>query len=118
MDRAQAIHHFWSSFGLPAYSEDSSYDKAEEPYITYSVVLGDLYQVSNMSASVWYRSYSWEAITKKVEEIERKIETMYPIKTDTGGLYIAKGDPFAQRARDPDDDLIRRYYINIQAIMQ
>jgi hypothetical protein len=37
------------------------------------------------------------------------------IKFDGGRLYIAKGNPFAQRMADPNDDMIRRMYLNIQA---
>jgi hypothetical protein len=30
-------------------------------------------------------------------------------------LYISKGSPFAQRMKEPSDDMVRRIYININA---
>ena len=63
--------------------------------------------------SLWYKSYSWEEISKKTEEIAKFIYKMKPIQIDGGYLWINKGSPFAQRMSDPSDDLIRRMYINI-----
>ena len=39
MNKEQAIHFFWSQFGLPAYDENSVPDDAQMPYITYNVVI-------------------------------------------------------------------------------
>lgn len=117
MDKAQALNLFWSSFGLPAYDETTVPDDAEMPRITYNVATDSLNNVLPLSASLWYRSKSWEDITKKSEEIAEAITghgyISYPI--DGGYLWIVKGTPFAQRMRDDNDDMIRRIYINITA---
>ena len=42
MDKSQAVHDFWSSFGLTAYDENAVPDNAQMPYITYSVVTDSL----------------------------------------------------------------------------
>ena len=117
MDKAQALQRFWESFGIPAYEQTTVPETATMPYITYSVSTDSLDNVVNMSASVWYHSTSWKDISEKTEQIARYIVGMNPpsIKFDGGRLYIAKGNPFAQRMADPNDDMIRRMYLNIQA---
>lgn len=117
MDKAQALQTFWESFGIPAYEQTTVPETATMPYITYSVSMDSLDNVVNMSASVWYHSTSWKDISEKTEQIARYIVSMNPpsIKFDGGRLYIAKGTPFAQRMADPNDDMIRRMYLNIQA---
>lgn len=117
MDKAQALQTFWESFGIPAYEQTTVPESATMPYITYSVSTDSLDNVVNMYASVWYHSTSWKDISEKTEQIARYIVSMNPpsIKFDGGRLYIAKGTPFAQRMADPNDDMIRRMYLNIQA---
>jgi hypothetical protein len=117
MDKAQALQTFWESFGIPAYEQTTVPETAKMPYITYSVSTDSLDNVVNMTASVWYHSTSWKDISEKTEQIARYIVGMNPpsIKFDGGRLYIAKGNPFAQRMADPNDDMIRRMYLNIQA---
>jgi hypothetical protein len=117
MDKAQALQRFWESFGIPAYEQTTVPETATMPYITYSVSTDSLDNVVNMTASVWYHSTSWKDISEKTEQIARYIVGMNPpsIKFDGGRLYIAKGNPFAQRMADPNDDMIRRMYLNIQA---
>lgn len=117
MDKAQALQTFWESFGIPAYEQTTVPETATMPYITYSVSTDSLDNVVNMYASVWYHSTSWKDISEKTEQIARYIVGMNPpsIKFDGGRLYIAKGTPFAQRMEDPNDSMIRRMYLNIQA---
>ena len=72
MDRFQAIQTFWSSFGLPAYDENtipSGDDKPALPYITYDFVDGDFDYPVAMSASIWFHGTSWSPITSKYKEI-------------------------------------------------
>ena len=116
MDKAQALQHFWSSFGLAAYDSTVVPDNAQMPYITYSVSTDSLNNVVNMNASLWYRSSSWKDITEKADEIAEAIVKMNPpsIQLDNGRLYITKGTPFAQRMSDEDGN-VRRIYLNIQA---
>lgn len=117
MDKAQVLQNFWESFGIPAYEQTTVPESATMPYITYSVSTDSLGNVVNMYASIWYHSTSWKDISEKTEQIARYIVGMNPpsIKFDGGRLYIAKGTPFAQRMEDPNDDMIRRMYLNIQA---
>ena len=118
MDKGQALYNFWSKFGLPAYEENTVPEDSGDRYITYSVQFGNLDDVINLYGNIWdYNSHSWEFVDKKAQEISEYIEKKHPISygIDNGRLYIAAGKPFAQHMSDPNSDLVRRVYINIQA---
>ena len=117
MDKAQAIHWFWSSFGLPAYDENTVDDDAVMPYITYSVSTGSLEDIVLLNASLWYRSTSWAEITHKADEISHLLTNMSPpaVKIDGGRAYFTKGSPFSQRLAEEDDDSVRRIYLQVNA---
>ena len=116
MDKAQAIHDFWSGFDLPAYDESSVPDNAVMPYITYNVVTDGLDSVLPLHGSLWYRTTSWEGISKKAEDIAQALgENGYLIKKiDDGYVWMQKGRPFAQRMTD-EDEQVRRIYGNVTA---
>lgn len=117
IDKSQAIQHFWSSFDIPAYDENTVPDDAQMPYITYNVVTNAVDSVTLLTASVWYRSSSWVDISKKVDEIAAKLASTgyYSAPLDDGVVWMVQGSPFAQRMSDPEDDMIRRYYLNVTA---
>lgn len=121
MDKAQALHAFWSSFGLPAYDENTVPDDAKLPYITYEVATasfddGDV----ALTANLWYFGEaifgkSWADISRKADEIARNIGFGgKTIKTDTGYVWIKRRTPFAQRMSENDDN-IRRIFLGISA---
>ena len=118
MDREQAIHAFWSSFGLKAYDENTVPDNALEAndghYLTYVVINTGFNRPVMASASLWYKDTSWAAISAKAQQIGNFLGeggTLVPYQD--GALWIKKGSPFAQRMGD-DDDTIRRIYINVE----
>ena len=115
MTKAQAIHKFWSSFGVTAYDEYAVPDDAKMPYITYNVATDSLENSVLMHASIWDYSTSWKWISEKVEEISRFLnEHGYAKYTiDNGYVWIVAGTPFAQRMAD--SDTTKRIYMNIQA---
>lgn len=114
-DKWQAIDEFWNSFGLTAYDELSVPDDAVMPYITYSAAVSNFENPVPLSASLWYRSTSWESVSNKSDQISVAIDGYAIRKIDNGYMFIIKGDPFAQRMSDPSDDAIKRVYINIMA---
>lgn len=118
MDKFQALHTFWSGFGLPAYDENSvptGDSRPACPYITYDAVVSNLGTPSAMSASLWYYGASWEQPSAKLAEIAAGIGRGGKIlPCDGGALWIKQGSPFAQRMPD-ENDMIRRYFINIEA---
>lgn len=114
MNKEQAIHNFWSSFGLTAYDETDVPTGATLPYITYSVATSSLGNVVSMSASIWYRSNSWKDITLKKDEISEAIGIGGKvIELDNGYVWIQRGSAFAQRVSDANKD-IRRIYLQTQ----
>lgn len=116
MDKAQAIHEFWSGFRLPAYDESSVPDDAVMPYITYNVATDSLDSVLPLHGSLWYRSTAWDEITQKSEEIAEALGMNgYLIKKiNNGYVWMQKGRPFAQRMTD-EDGQVRRIYVNVTA---
>ena len=116
MTKEQAIQDFWSSFGLPAYDSQTVPQNAVMPYITYDVYTSRFEDVVTLSASIWYYSTSWKAISDKASEIARYIGTGFQVKKVDGGyMWITQGAPFAQRMSDPADEMIRRIYLITQA---
>lgn len=114
MDALQALHSFWSGFGLPAYDETSVPDNAVLPYVTYEVSKDDFGNPLTQSASLWYRSSSWADITAKMFEISDFITRGgRMIKYDKGAMWIVKGTPFAQRLEEASDETIRRFVLNV-----
>ena len=113
MNKAQAIHKFWSSFGIPAYDQYTVPQDAQMPYITYDLSESDFDYATPMSASVWYRSQSWEDITLKCCDISRSLAGGGRVfRVDNGFVWIFKRRPFSQRMSDTDD-MVRRMVINV-----
>lgn len=115
MNKEQALHSFWSSFGWVAYDESTVPANAAMPRITYNVVTDNFGVSVAMSASLWYRGTSWEQITLKSAEIASEIgRGGNVILFDGGAIWLKRGVPFAQRLSD-ENDTIRRIYLNIEA---
>ena len=116
MDKAQALHSFWSSFDLLAIDELSSYDESMDlpsNYITYEVITSNIGESVALTASLWYNSTSWAAISQKADEIAQYIGYGGRLLVVDGGyLWIKLGSPFAQRMAVEQDN-IRRIVINI-----
>lgn len=114
MNNLQALHSFWSGFGLKAYDAMSVPDDAQLPYITYEVSDDTFGNQLAQYASIWYRDSSWSSITAKSKEIENFISRggrMY--KYDGGAIWIQKSSPFAQRMEEPEDDMVRRIVLSV-----
>lgn len=121
MDKAQALHSFWSSFvvgtkPIPAYDDNTVPDDKREtfPRITYESATDSIGQTLVLSASIWDRNMSWvrsEEIAADVSDRLGMGGLSIPYKD--GVLWIKRGTPFAQRMSD-NDDSIRRIVINIE----
>ena len=115
MNKAQRLQQFWNSFQIPAYDENSVPDDVEYPYITYSVADDSLDNTVYLTASIWYRSFSWAEVESKKNEIAKRIgeHGFLSLPIDNGYVFMVKGTPFAQRMADPSDELVKRMYLNI-----
>lgn len=117
MNKAQAIHDFWSSFGLLAIDEQSAYDEQDielpANYITYELQTANFGDPIQLTASLWYYSTSWEEITEKANEIAEYIGYGgRMLKVDGGYVWIKLGQPFAQRMAVEQENY-RRIILNI-----
>lgn len=116
MTKAQALNAFFSSFGMPAYESHAVPDGAGFPYITYDLVTGDYGAEVLFSGNLWYRSSSLSGINAKTDEIARRISLGGIIlPCDRGHIHLYCGTPWAQVVDDPEDDMIRRKYLNFMA---
>ena len=109
MNKLQALHAFWSGFGLKAYDENTVPDDAQLPYITYEATSDSFGDPVAQTASLWYRDSGWGNITAKEQEISDFITRGgRMIAYDDGAIWIQRGSPWAQRMSDSSDELIRR----------
>lgn len=115
MNKVQALHSFWSSFGLKAYDENSVPTGTQFPYLTYETSVSDFNNAVFLTANLWYRSSSWADITAKEAEIANRITRGgCIISYEDGAFWIVKGTPWAQRMGDSSDDMIRRMALNVE----
>lgn len=120
MTKASALYQFFSSFGIEAYEETlvPTGDEAPKfPYLTYQLITDSFDNQVNIPVSLWYRSEaSLLALNSKTEEISQRIgRGGVFLDCDGGKIWIKRGSPFAQTMSDPEDNTIRRKYINITA---
>lgn len=114
-DKWSGQQEFWSSFGIPAYDEDSVPKEATMPYITYHAATSGFENPIPLNASIWYRSTSWRDISQKAEEIAETLRTIHIVPIgDREYIALSQGTPFAQRMRETDSG-VRKIYINVMA---
>lgn len=115
MKKEEALHQFWSSFGVPAYDENTVPEDAALPRITYSVSVAGFDRPVSLTASIWSRSRSWVQVTEIKDSIEDSLGLGGTTVPYEGGLlWIKPREPFAQRMSDTDDS-IRRIVLNLEA---
>lgn len=119
--KEDALQSFWSSFGIAARDENTvpetkiAMERYGGHYITYNAPTASIGETVPLYGNLWYKDYSWEAITEKVNEITRYIGLDgRRIPFDGGVLWLVRGVPFAQRMAD-EDDTIRHIYLNLTA---
>ena len=117
-DKWNALNTFWNGFSLPAYEASTVPDDAVMPYITYEASIGSLDERQAHTASIWYRSTSWSAVSQKASEIEQAIGGGAGVRYDDGRLWVTKGYTFAQRMSDPDDSAVRRIVLQVNIEFQ
>ena len=123
MDKAQVLHLFWNSFGIPAIDESSAYDTQvlEQlgigyPRITYEVASGNLSEnTQQLTASIWYRNTSWYACENKAKAIAAFIGwggKIFPVDGGYLRIMLPHNSIIYRRQADPDDSL-RRIVFNV-----
>lgn len=115
MNKIQALNSYWASFGLRAFDETHVPDDAVLPYITYETSNDDFGHKVALTASLWYRTYSWEEPELKQFEIAETLKRGGKIiPYDGGAIWITMGNPWAQRMSDSSNDVVRRIVLNVE----
>lgn len=112
-DKWQALHNFWSGFGIPAYDQATVPDDAVMPYITYTALVAPFENATLLTGDIWYNSTRWDEISQKADQIALALKghKLLPIRTKEY-LMLTQGSPFAQRLYDTDDR-VKRIHINV-----
>lgn len=116
MDKWETIYHFWSSFGVPAYEQNSvpDYRDLTFPYITYEAAASGFEEPVSVAASIWDENSSWVRADALADKIERYIRKMGCPVIDGGRYHVWIGETtFAQNMGDPNNDRIRRKVLNV-----
>lgn len=116
MDRWEAQHKFWNSFGVPAYEANSVPDEKDltYPYITYEAAAGGFGVEIPIQASIWDKNTSWERADILADTIESAIALMLPVAYNSGMYRVWAGNtPFAQSMGDPNNDRIKRKLLSV-----
>ena len=118
MDKDQAQVSFWEeiaeNLGIEAYQEGSVPGDAQLPYLTYSVANGEIGHIIPVAPSLWDRSESWMRVSKMGQSVYDQIGyggKIVPL--ERGYMYVYRGDIFSERMLDPEDDKIKRIYMNL-----
>lgn len=115
MNKFQALHSFWNSFGVPAYEASTVPDSVSGLYITYTAAVDRLDNTVVVTASLWQTdSNSWTSVSQLAEQISDELIQVKSIPMDIGYMYLTRGTPFAQRMSD-EIDTTRRIVINVIA---
>lgn len=118
MTQEAAIYSFMNSFGIPAYTSTSVPDKAEFPYITYDLAIGEWDSGDTLLVTnVWYRTESEAVPNAKVREIFETIgRSGCTLRCDGGLIWLKRGTPWAQAVNtEGSDEKVKRRYLNIDA---
>ena len=117
MDKEQALQSFWSSFGVPAYNENSVRADATFPRITYPVAIGSLNYPVSLTAKISDNTTSWTRIRKISHLIAETISRGgIGVDFDGGRIWITpRGQIAADMPVDKDNDSIREIQIFVNA---
>jgi len=88
-------------------------DSAVLPYITYETAISSFGEPTEINASIWDRSTSWQSVQQKADQIMAALNNGGYVSTDNR-LWVKMGTPFQQRMSEPDDDGIRRIVLNLE----
>ena len=114
-NKYQALHNFYSGFGVPAYEENSVPENAKLPYITYEVITSELAaQNVALSCQIWDKSNSLKNLNTLTESLSAALRNGAKLQCDDGYIMLYRGEPFAQ-TRPSGERTIKAKYINITA---
>ena len=117
MTKAAALHQFFSSFGMTAYTVTSVPEDAVFPYLTYELVV-DAWDGGEVGLTVnfWFHTESEKIPNDKAAQLSREIGPGGKLLPCDGGyVWLKRGSPWCQSLRDEASDSIKRRYLNVTA---
>lgn len=117
MTKDIALHQFFSSFGMPAYTATSVPDDVTFPYLTYELITsawenGEV----GLTVNLWFYTTSERIPNAKAEEMSEAIGLGGKIlRCDGGAIWLKRGTPWCQSLSDETSTNIKRRYINVTA---
>lgn len=125
MKKDKALYSWFQGFGIPFYPvtalppavNDTSVPEDERlkfPYGTYEPTFGRFGDSVSIGVNLYYLTESEAVPNAKADEIGDAIGMGGTIvKCDEGAMWIKRGSPFSQGLLDPDNQNIKRRYIQI-----
>lgn len=116
--KAAALHQFFNSFGVSAYTATSVPEDVVFPWMTYELITSAWEDGPvGLTVNLWYRTTSEAVPNAKAQEISEAIgRGGISVPCDGGYIRILRGQPWCQSLRDETDPVIKRRYMNITAI--
>lgn len=117
MTKAAALHHFFNSFGIQAYTATSVPDDVVFPWLTYELITSAWEDGPvGLTVNLWYRTTSEAVPNAKAQEISEAIGMGGKIiRCDGGAIWLKRGYPWCQSLSDETDPVIKRRYLNVTA---
>lgn len=116
MTKGQALHEFFSSFGMTAYPSTAIPSDAIFPFISYEVAFGGYGDEQALTVNTWHYTESESIPNAKVQEMSNRIGLGgVIIPCDEGAIWLKRGTPFAQAIKDEADPNIKRRYMTVTA---
>ena len=116
MRKDKALYSWFQQFDIPFYPT-TALPPAKEitfPYGTYEPIFGRSGDTTNISVNLYYLTESEATPNAKADEIGDAIGMGGVIvECDEGAMWIRTGSPFSQGLLDPDNQNIKRRYIQI-----
>lgn len=115
MTKGEALHNFFSRFGMAAYASTAVPDDVVLPYLTYEAIF-DTWESGEVGLTVnlWFYTDSEAVPNAKVQEISAAIGSGgTTLPCDGGFIWIKRGSPWCQSLRDETDSTIKRRYLNV-----
>lgn len=117
MTKTEALHQFFSSFDMVAYTTASVPEDARFPYLTYEPITSawDGGEVG-ITVNLWFYTESEAIPNTKAQALSDAIGLGGKVLSCDGGyIWLKRGSPWCQSLRDDASPDIKRRYINISA---
>lgn len=117
MTKTEALHTFFSGFGIDAYAATSVPNDVMLPYLTYEAKTAALADGEvSLSVNLWYYTDSEKVPNAKADEIGKAIGAGgVMLRCDDGAIWLKRGSPFCQAMPVQSDSAIKHRYLNITA---